>query len=164
MTMGELRARYLGLMRNCLTGLVYDDPPFAFAVEVGPRPFDRATRQIGMDRPSQAHSMIGQRRMLQLQRAAEFVIERGVPGDFIKTGMRRGGACIMLRAVLEAWGVTDRHVWLADSFAGLPRPVPWRGRARQRWKALYTARQGGGPAHGTYGRRSLCESCLPRKW
>jgi len=126
MTPGELRTRYLDLMRNCLTGLVYEDPPLEMSVEGGLRPFDRVAREIGMDWPSRAHSMIGQRRMLQLQRAAEFVIERGVPGDFIETGVWRGGACIMLRAVLLAWGVTDRRVWCADSFMGLPRPNPER--------------------------------------
>jgi O-methyltransferase len=66
--------------------------------------------------------MIGAKRMLQLQRAAEFVIERDIPGDFIETGVWRGGACILLRAVLAAWNVTDRVVWLADSFQGLPPP------------------------------------------
>lgn len=126
MTIGQLRARYLDLMRDCLTGLIYDDPPLEFAVEGGLRPFDRAAREIGMDWPARAHSMIGQRRMLQLQRAAEFVIEHRVPGDFIETGVWRGGACIMLRAVLEAWGVTGRRVWLADSFAGVPPPDPDR--------------------------------------
>jgi O-methyltransferase len=124
MTPGELRTRYLDLMRNCLTGMINEDPPLEISVEGGLRPFDREAREIGMDWPSRAHSMIGQRRMLQLQRAAEFVIERGVPGDFIETGVWRGGACIMLRAVLLAWGVTDRRVWCADSFMGLPRPNP----------------------------------------
>jgi O-methyltransferase len=122
----ELRTRYLDLMRNCLIGMIYEDPPLEISVEGGLRPFDRVAREIGMDWPSRAHSMIGQRRMLQLQRAAEFVIERGVAGDFIETGVWRGGACIMLRAVLKAWGVTDRRVWVADSFAGVPRPNPER--------------------------------------
>jgi O-methyltransferase len=98
----ELRTRYLDLMRNCLIGMIYEDPPLEISVEGGLRPFDRVAREIGMDWPSRAHSMIGQRRMLQLQRAAEFVIERGVAGDFIETGVWRGGACIMLRAVLKA--------------------------------------------------------------
>lgn len=122
----ELRTRYLDLMRNCLIGMIYEDPDLEISVEGGLRPFDRVAREIGMDWPSRAHSMIGQRRMLQLQRAAEFVIERGVAGDFIETGVWRGGACIMLRAVLKAWGVTDRRVWVADSFAGVPRPNPER--------------------------------------
>jgi hypothetical protein len=127
MTPGELRSRYLDLMRNCLTGTIYEDPPLEFSVEGGGlRPFDRMARETGMDWPSQAHSMIGQKRMLHLQRAAEFVIERGIPGDFIEAGVWRGGACIILRAVLKAWGVTDRSVWVADSFAGLPRSDPER--------------------------------------
>ena len=126
MTTTELRARYLHLMRNCLIGTIYDDPALEFKVEGGLRPFDRVTREIGMDWPLRAHSMIGQKRMLQLQRAAESVIDRGVPGDFIETGVWRGGASIMLRAVLKAWDVTDRRVWVADSFAGLPSPDPER--------------------------------------
>jgi O-methyltransferase len=43
-----------------------------------------------------------------------------VPGDFIETGVWRGGACILMRAVLTSYGVTDRNVWVADSFAGVP--------------------------------------------
>jgi O-methyltransferase len=34
----------------------------------------------------------------------------------------RGGAAIFMRAMLAAHGVTDRKVWLADSFAGMPAP------------------------------------------
>ena len=34
----------------------------------------------------------------------------------------RGGATIFMRAVLKAYGVTDRYVWVADSFEGLPPP------------------------------------------
>ncbi|MEO0995020.1 MAG: TylF/MycF/NovP-related O-methyltransferase, partial [Pseudomonadota bacterium] len=37
-------------------------------------------------------------------------------------GVWRGGACIYARAILEAFGETDRTVWVADSFAGLPPP------------------------------------------
>jgi hypothetical protein len=123
MTLENLRSLYLDLMRDCLTGMIYDDPPQEWKGE-GVRPFDRKARELGMDWPARAHSMIGQKRMLQLQRAAEFVLERGIPGDFIETGVWRGGACILLRAVLKVHGVTDRRVWLADSFAGLPQPDP----------------------------------------
>ena len=44
------------------------------------------------------------------------------PGDLIETGVWRGGATIFMRAILKARGVTDRLVWVADSFAGLPPP------------------------------------------
>ncbi|HQU49302.1 MAG TPA: TylF/MycF family methyltransferase [Casimicrobiaceae bacterium] len=118
----DLRERYLDLVRDSLVGLVHEDPSLEERVAGGERPFDRARREEGRDWPSRALSMIGARRMLQLQRAAEFVIERGIPGDFVETGVWRGGACILMRAVLAAHGVTDRRVWVADSFAGLPEP------------------------------------------
>ena len=123
MTADPLRARYLDLMRDCLTGAIYEDPSLAMKPEGGALlPFEPTRREAGMDWPSRAPSMIGQARMRQLQHAAEQVIAEGIPGDFIETGVWRGGACILLRAVLEAWGVRDRRVWVADSFAGLPPP------------------------------------------
>src|SRR5438132_2136885 len=45
-----------------------------------------------------------------------------IPGDFIETGVWRGGCCILMRGILAANGVTDRRVYVADSFAGLPPP------------------------------------------
>ncbi len=66
--------------------------------------------------------MIGSRRLENLQACAEHVLANDVPGDFIETGVWRGGAVILLRGVLEAYDVRDRVVWVADSFAGLPRP------------------------------------------
>jgi Macrocin-O-methyltransferase (TylF) len=118
----DLRRRYLDLVRDSLTGILNEDPALEERVGGGRNPFDRAKREAGKDWPASALSMIGAKRMLQLQRASEFVIERGVPGDFIETGVWRGGACILMRAVLAAWGVTDRRVWVADSFQGLPEP------------------------------------------
>lgn len=44
------------------------------------------------------------------------------PGDYIETGVWRGGTCIMMRAILKENGVTDRKIYVADSFEGLPRP------------------------------------------
>src|SRR5205807_7542166 len=64
------------------------------------------------------------RRMSNLRQLAEAVIQNNVPGDFIETGVWRGGACIMMRAVIKAHDIDDRRVWVADSFCGLPKPNP----------------------------------------
>lgn len=50
------------------------------------------------------------------------VLTRGVPGDLIETGVWRGGATIFMRAVLKTYEISDRLVWVADSFEGLPEP------------------------------------------
>jgi O-methyltransferase len=72
--------------------------------------------------PLYADTMIGMKRLDQLQTAIEAILAEGVDGDFIETGVWRGGACIFMRAVLAAYGITDRRVFVADSFEGLPEP------------------------------------------
>lgn len=54
----------------------------------------------------------------------ERTIQENVPGDYIETGVWRGGACILMRGILAAYGITDRWVYCADTFVGLPRPDP----------------------------------------
>jgi O-methyltransferase len=72
--------------------------------------------------PLDAETMIGMKRLDNLQHCVVDVITKRIPGDLIETGVWRGGATIFMRAVLKAYGDTDRTVWVADSFQGLPKP------------------------------------------
>lgn len=65
--------------------------------------------------------MIGQRRLEQLEDAVLTVLAEDIPGDVMETGVWRGGACILMRALLKHAG-SKRLVWVADSFQGLPKP------------------------------------------
>ena len=80
-------------------------------------------RESGRDWPDRACTMIGKKRLDHLRHAALTVIEEEIPGDFLETGVWRGGACILLRGVLRAVRDENRTVWCADSFCGLPRPT-----------------------------------------
>jgi O-methyltransferase len=111
-----LAQRYLNLLEASLTGMLIED-----ATHKGPK-FDRNTRLLGRDWPSLALSMIGSVRMRNLRYACETVVLDGVEGDFIETGVWRGGACILMKGILEAYGDDQRRVFVADSFAGLPPP------------------------------------------
>ena len=81
-------------------------------------------REEGKMWPAYADTMIGFKRLDNLQFCVETVIRDGVAGDLIETGVWRGGACILMRAILAAYGVSDRKVYVADSFQGLPLPDP----------------------------------------
>jgi O-methyltransferase len=139
--MEDAKALYLDLMKRCLTNWIYGDKELAdvpskgfllrtVASLVGARgirlvqakPCNPVDRAKGLDWPPTAHSMIGLERLDNLQRCVENVLKDDVPGDLIETGVWRGGATIFMRAVLKAYGVTDRRVWVADSFEGLPPP------------------------------------------
>jgi O-methyltransferase len=89
-----------------------------------PVPFDPALREVGRDWPAQAETMIGLRRLENLETLVADVVRRGVPGDLVETGVWRGGAAIFMRGVLKALEDTERKVWACDSFAGLPRSDP----------------------------------------
>jgi len=70
-----------------------------------------------------AHTMMGRKRLDHLHGCLETVCREGVPGDFIETGVWRGGGTIFMRGFLAAHGIADRVVWVADSFEGLPPPT-----------------------------------------
>jgi len=135
------KSLYLDLMKRCLTDLIYRQTEREAVRFNGFRErrsvklltkrglkiiesqeFDEDLRSIGKDWPSSAHTMVGLKRLDNLQFCVEDVISNGVRGDLIETGVWRGGATILMRAILKVNAVTDRCVWVADSFEGLPPP------------------------------------------
>ena len=79
-------------------------------------------REQGMVWPGFADTMIGLRRLDNIQECVKSVLRDGVEGDLIETGVWRGGACIFMRAILAAYSDENRKVYVADSFEGLPKP------------------------------------------
>jgi O-methyltransferase len=147
--MSDPAVRYLDLMKKCLTHALWPetapfDPQrtkpsrrlfwtalsrFLARRELQIRrvvPYDYGRREEGRDWPAIADTMIGLKRLDNIQDCVEDVLRSRVPGDLIETGVWRGGATIFMRAILEAHGVRDRRVWVADSFEGVPLPAPLR--------------------------------------
>ena len=120
------RELYVTLLKRSLMGLTYEDPsnrsPATVQDKAEREPHNPSLRLTGKDWPVVAPTMIGVARLDNLQRCVESVLEDGIPGDLIETGVWRGGAVIFMRGLLKAGGVTDRRVWAADSFRGLPPP------------------------------------------
>jgi O-methyltransferase len=167
-------ARYIHLLKHCLTDMIYIDDPMSLMVPYRPirrserlryallwpmltilrrlnlqvvrlnkqKFFDyaglsmdqiREQRTYGLDWPPRAHTMIGLERLDNLQFCIETVLREEIPGDFLETGVWRGGASIFMRGILAAYGDQTRSVWLADSFCGLPAPDPDRYPADRGW-------------------------------
>ncbi len=141
--------RYLDLLKRSLTGSIHGDPYRPYGPDRGTDAyrtwqqlrdqvphddvelvrrigFDAERREVGRDWPSQAETMVGQARLDNVQMCITSVHDDGVPGDLVETGVWRGGAAILMRAVLRELGDTGRVVWACDSFEGLPPPDPER--------------------------------------
>jgi O-methyltransferase len=127
------QARYLDLLKLCLTGLATPRPVTAAlqpdgTVVMGQLPAsDLKKRSEGAETfPADAYTLIGLKRLENLEDCVDDVLDRDVPGDLIETGVWRGGAAIFMRALLMLRAVRDRLVFVADSYEGLPPPDPER--------------------------------------
>lgn len=65
-------------------------------------------------------TMIGKARLDAVWKLMSEVERNQIPGDFIETGVWRGGTCIFMKGFLKAHKNTERKVWVADSFEGFP--------------------------------------------
>lgn len=121
----EPALRYLRLLRRCLSRDLFPDGQYDRQLHSMQRlPFDPVLREDGSDWPTDAETMVGMRRLENLQNSCLAAIRERIPGDFVETGVWRGGCGILMRAVLAAMGDETRNVWLFDSFQGLPTPDP----------------------------------------
>ena len=120
------------MLRRAVLGLLR---PLDLTV-VRATPFREIQRQVRWPgSPHYAHTMVSRERLDNVLWCIEQVLRDGVPGDLMETGVWRGGVIVLMRAVLKVHGVTNRMVWAADSFQGLPPPdlkhypadgdVPW---------------------------------------
>lgn len=113
---------YLDLLAKSLTGTLYekepdhDNPNIARFVAAFTMHYIRGP----------AVTMLPRKRLQNIRRCVETVVQDGVPGDVIETGVWRGGGSIFMRGCLESYGASDRVSWVADSFEGLPEPDPSR--------------------------------------
>lgn len=79
-------------------------------------------RLNGNDWPSYSETMIGLKRLNNIEECLKDIVTNNVEGDCIETGVWRGGATIFMKAVLKVLNETKKIVWVADSFEGLPKP------------------------------------------
>lgn len=122
--------RYLSLLIECLQNKIYresEEKAQMPASKVGAQLFKlqrRAMTRFGLYNkwPKYAHTMLPTKKLNTIRHCIEECLRNDIEGDLIETGVWRGGATIFMKAVLEAYGIKDRKVYVADSFTGLPKP------------------------------------------
>jgi O-methyltransferase len=57
-----------------------------------------------------------------LTRAVEYIVARRIPGAFVECGVWRGGSMMAVALTLLRLKVTDRDLYLFDTFEGMPEP------------------------------------------
>lgn len=111
---------YLDLIRRCLGDRVYKD-----VSDKRPNPMEppKVEELATFDGSCKVQWSLDYNASHSLLNLMDDVVANNIEGDFIETGVWRGGVCIYMRAYLKDKGITNRKVWVADSFAGVPPPT-----------------------------------------
>jgi hypothetical protein len=62
-------------------------------------------------------------KLWSLIEGVRYVTQAGVPGDFVECGVWRGGSVMTMALTLQGLGVSDRNIWLYDTFSGMTAPT-----------------------------------------
>ncbi len=68
-------------------------------------------------------TMTSEERLFGLIESVQYVVKNNIPGDFVECGVWKGGSMMAIAETLKHLNVTDRHLYLYDTFAGMTAPT-----------------------------------------
>lgn len=68
------------------------------------------------------YTMTSVERMFALYKGVEYVVKNNIPGDFVECGVWKGGSSMLIAMTLQKFGVSDRMIWMYDTFEGMSEP------------------------------------------
>jgi len=69
------------------------------------------------------YTMTSSDRMFSLYKAVEYIIKNGIEGDFVECGVWKGGSSMLIAKTLLKFGVSNRHIWMYDTYEGMSEPT-----------------------------------------
>ncbi|HNF30136.1 MAG TPA: TylF/MycF/NovP-related O-methyltransferase [Chitinophagaceae bacterium] len=69
------------------------------------------------------YTMTGIERMFALYKATEYIVKNNIEGDFVECGVWRGGSSMVILKTLQKFNVTNRKIWLFDTYEGMSEPT-----------------------------------------
>ena len=86
-------------------------------------PVEASERDTELILSLQPFTMTSAERLWSLVNAVRYVTAEAIPGDFAECGVWRGGSIMAMAGELLRLKVTDRRIWLYDTFAGMTDPT-----------------------------------------
>ena len=114
------RTLYLELIKRALSNYLYLGQNTEYERYYALSRSHYANYEWKIPEQSRPHTLLNKSQLDSLESLIRDVLANDVPGDFVEAGVYRGGCCIFMRAALKAFGDSDRRVWVADTFSGIP--------------------------------------------
>lgn len=86
-------------------------------------PLDFEQADIELCRRVEPYTMTTPPRIYALVHAVEYVSARSIPGAFVECGVWRGGSMMAVALTLLRLGITNRDLYLFDTFSGMTAPT-----------------------------------------
>ena len=77
----------------------------------------------------QNHTLCSPRRLTSLMRICQYLNESKIEGDFVECGTAKGGSAAVISKFLDQ----KRHLWLYDSYEGMPETTEKDGEDAKEW-------------------------------
>ena len=91
---------------------------------------DQVTPDIGKDsvfmdlfEQVRPYTMTSVEALFALYTSVNYVLDREIPGDILECGVWRGGSALLAALIMKARNVSDRQLYLYDTFEGMPTPT-----------------------------------------
>lgn len=133
------RRAYIDLLKTAVTNYLYLGGAVSFEQFRCVTHYNISEAQWKIDRIAQPLTLLSKGQLDLIEECIVAVEERRVPGDFIEAGIWRGGAVILMRAVLDAYNINDRVVFAAGSFAGIPKNTRAQNDPVDLWRDRWVA-------------------------
>ena len=88
-------------------------------------PLDISKDSVFMDLFHQVspYTMTSIEAIFALYTSVNYILDRQIPGDFVECGVWRGGSSLLAALIMKARNVSDRKVYLYDTFQGMSTPT-----------------------------------------
>ena len=86
-------------------------------------PIEATPEEIELIVSLRPYTMTSAERVWSLLHSVRYVVDEGIPGDFVECGVWRGGSVMAMAHQLSQMNVSDRRIWLYDTFAGMTDPT-----------------------------------------
>lgn len=87
----------------------------------------------------QPYTMVGIERCYALYQSVKYIVSANIPGDFVECGVWKGGSSMLMTLTLQQLGVSNRNIWLYDTFSGMTKPGEEDGETEKKeWEKLQT--------------------------
>ncbi|MEO7984567.1 MAG: TylF/MycF/NovP-related O-methyltransferase [Bacteroidota bacterium] len=61
-------------------------------------------------------------RSYSLYQTVNYIIKNNIEGDFVECGVWKGGSSMLMAYILKDAGISNRKIWLYDTFEGMTKP------------------------------------------